>query len=357
MTRLPLKEQVLVITGATSGIGLATARLAARRGARVVLVGRDTRALERVADELNQRTPGRRVALGCAADVAVPEELEHVVKAAIAEFGTFHTWVNNAGVALYGRITDVPVEDQRRLFDVNVWGVVNGARAAVQHLAGQGGVIINVGSITSDMVIPLQGAYSASKHAVKAFTNGLRLEVEQAGLPIAVCLVKPSAIDTPFFDHARNYMAYEVEAPPPLYSPEVVARAILRCAERPAREVTVGGAGRAMTLGAALAPRLTDVYMKRLMFSAQQGAPADDLNWGNLEEPAGPHLARGRQSRAPLTRSAYTRAVLSDVGRAVPVVAAAAALTAAVGVWRTNSRQRDRADVSAEPRPLAHDYA
>jgi short-subunit dehydrogenase len=356
MKRTPINEQVLVITGATSGIGLATARLAVRRGARVVLVSRDAGALERVAGELNQGDPRRRVALGCAADVSFPEQLEQVVKAAEAQFGRFHTWVNNAGVAIYGRITDVPVDDQRRLFDVNVWGVVNGARAAVRHFAARRGVIINVGSIASDMAMPLQGAYSASKHAVKAFTNALRLEVDQAGLPIAVCLIKPSAIDTPFFDHARNYMAYDVEAPPPLYSPDVVARAILRCAVRPSREVTVGGAGRAMTLGAALAPRLSDLYMKRLMFQAQQGAPADDLHWGNLETPAGPYLEAGGHARAPMTRSAYTQAVLSDVGRAVPVVAAAAALTAAVGLWRTN-RRHDRAYADGSPRPLAHDYA
>jgi short-subunit dehydrogenase len=356
MKRTPLAEQVLVITGATSGIGLATARLAARRGARVVLVGRDTAALDRIADELNQRTPQRRVALGCAADVADASQVDHVVKAAEATFGAVHTWVNNAGVSIYGRITDVPVEDMKRLFDTNVWGVVNGARAAIRHFGTRGGVIVNVGSIVSDLVLPLQGAYSASKHAVKAFTNTLRVEVEQAGLPIALCLVKPSAIDTPFFEHARNYMAYRVEAPPPLYSPDVVARAILKCAERPVREVTVGGAGRAMTLGATLAPRLADVYMKRMMFRAQQGPPVDDLQWGNLEAPSAPHLAAGRQSRAPMARSAYTRAMLSDVGRALPLVATAAALTAAYGLLR-GGRDADLADGSASPQPLAHDYA
>lgn len=356
MKRTSVAEQVLVITGATSGIGLATARLAARRGARVVLVGRDTAALDRIADELNQRAPERRVALGCAADVGDALQVEHVVKAAEATFGAIHTWVNNAGVSIYGRVTDVPVEDMKRLFDTNVWGVVNGARAAVRHFGTRGGVIVNVGSIVSDLVLPLQGAYSASKHAVKAFTNVLRVEVEQAGLPIAVCLVKPSAIDTPFFEHARNYMAYRVEAPPPLYSPEVVARAILRCAERPVREVTVGGAGRAMTLGAALSPRLTDMVLKRMMFRAQQGPPVDDLHWGNLDETAGPHLEAGRQSRTPLSRSAYTRAMLSDVGRAMPLVATAAALTAAYGLLRSG-RTVDLADGSARPRPMAHDYA
>lgn len=335
MKRTPINEQVLVITGATSGIGLATARLAVRRGARVFLVGRDTDALDRVAGELNGAARGRRAALACAADVSDAEQVERAVVAAVAEFGAFHTWVNNAGVSIYGRITDVPVADQRRLFDVNVWGVVNGARAAVRHFGDRGGVLINVGSITSDVAIPLQGTYSASKHAVKAFTNVLRLEVEQAGLPVAVCLVKPSAIDTPLFDHARNYMAYEVAAPRPVYSPDVVARAILRCAERPAREVVVGGVGRAITLGAAASPRVADLYMKRLMFRAQQGAPAAELRWGNLEQPAAPHLAEGRQSRSPLARSAYTQAVLSDLSRAVPAVAAAAALTAAVGLWRT----------------------
>jgi short-subunit dehydrogenase len=352
----PIEQQVLVITGATSGIGLATARLAVRKGARVVLVARDTAALERVAAELNQRDTTRRMALPCAADVSIAAQVDGVAQAAMEEFGGIHTWINNAGVALYGRIVDVPVEDQRRLFDVNVWGLVNGACTAVRHFGTRGGTLINVGSITSDLPVPLQGAYTASKHAVKAFTNVLRLEVEQAGLPVAVCLVKPSAIDTPFFDHARNYMPYAVEAPAPLYAPDVVARAILRCAERPTREVVVGGAGRAMTLGAALAPRLADAYLKRVMFRAQQGAPMDDLHWGNLDAPSGPHVAAGRQSRAPLGSSAYTRAVLSDVGRAVPLVATAAALTAAVRLLRPDRRSR-RIEGPAAPRPLAHDYA
>ena len=355
MTRTPLHEQVIVITGATSGIGLATARLAVQRGARVVLVGRDTDALERIADELNRRDQKRQVALGCAADVADSTQVTHVVKAAETTFGVIHTWINNAGVSIYGRVTDVPVEDQRRLFDVNVWGVVNGSRTAVQHFASRGGVIINIGSITSDTAYPLQGAYSASKHAVKAFTNALRIEVEQAGLPIAVCLVKPSAIDTPLFDHARNYMAYAVEVPQPVYSPDVVARAILRCAERPTREVTIGG-GRAIGLAAALAPRLSDVFMRRTMFRAQQGEPLDDLQWGNLEEPIGPHLAAGRRNLATRRNSTYTRAMLSDVGRAVPVVAAAAALTAAVTVWRNGRGARD-ASSTMDMRPLAHEFA
>jgi short-subunit dehydrogenase len=356
MRRTPLQDQVIVITGATSGIGLATARMAVQRGARVVLVGRDTDALERIANELNRRDPRRQMALGCAADVADATQITHVVKVAETTFGAIHTWINNAGVAIYGRITDVPVEDQRRLFDVNVWGVVNGSRAAVQHFARRGGVIINIGSITSDTAFPLQGAYSASKHAVKGFTNALRIEVEQAGLPIAVCLVKPSAIDTPFFDHARNYMAYAVEVPRPVYSPDLVARAILRCAERPIREVTVGGAGRALTLGAALAPRLSDVFMRRAMFRAQQGEPLDDLQWGNLEQPIGPHLAAGRRT-VTSGGSPYTRAMLSDVGRAVPVVAAAAALTAAVSLWRHGRGRPSDAAGMMSARPLAHDYA
>jgi short-subunit dehydrogenase len=357
MARTPLREQVIVITGATSGIGLATARMAVRHGARVVLVGRDTDALESVANELNQRDPGRQVALGCAADVADEHQVAHIVKAAEATFGAIHTWVNNAGVSVYGRVTDVPLEDQRRLFDVNVWGVVNGSRAAVQHFATRGGVIINIGSIASDAALPLQGAYSASKHAVKGFTNTLRLEVEEAGLPIAVCLVKPASIDTPFFDHARNYMPYAVEVPSPVYSPDVVARAILRCAVRPTRELTVGGAGRALTLSAALAPRLSDALMRRTMFSAQQGDPIDDLQWGNLDEPIGPHLAAGRRRAQPRQHSTYTSAMLSDMGRAVPMVATAAALTAAVSVWRHTRTRRAESPRPYDDRPGTHDYA
>ena len=259
----PLAEQVLVITGATSGIGLATARLAAERGARVVLAARDEGELREAAQRVREAggDGGGRVA-DAVADVAEPDDVREIVETAERAFGGFDSWINNAGVSIYGEIEQVPREDARRLFDTNYWGVVNGSLAAVPTLRRRGGVLVNVGSVLSDRAIPLQGHYCASKHAVKGFTEALRMELEKDGAPVAVVLVKPSAIDTPYTEHARNLMDVEPTNPAPVYAPEVVAHAILDCCERPQRDVVVGAGGPLVGGFGTVAPRLADRYME-----------------------------------------------------------------------------------------------
>jgi NAD(P)-dependent dehydrogenase (short-subunit alcohol dehydrogenase family) len=312
----PLSEQVIVITGATSGIGLTTAQMAAERGARVVLSARNEQDLREACDGIRER--GGR-ATGKVADVADEWAMEDLARHAVSEFGRIDTWVNNAGVSIYGRLTEVPLEDKRRLFDVNFWGVVHGCRVALPHLRRRGGALINIGSVVSDRAIPLQGIYSASKHAVKAYTDTLRMELEQDGVPVSVTLVKPAAIDTPYPEHARNYMEQEAALPPPVYRPEEVAHAILAAAEKPVREITVGGGGRAMALMGMLAPRVTDLYMERTMFTQQQ-KDEPDTPGDSLETPGRGGRRRGDHEGYVMKRSAYTRAMLSDVARVLPVV-------------------------------------
>ena len=324
-----LRDQVLVITGASSGIGLTTAEMAVARGARVVMAARSGPELARAADRLN-RERGRECALAVAIDVSDPNAAERIAERAQDAFGGIDTWINNAGVSVYGRIVDVPLADMRRVFETNFWGTVNGCRVALGVLRERGGVIINVGSVVSDFAVPLQGIYSASKHAVKGFTDALRMEVEAAGWPIAVTLVKPGPIDTPYTEHARNYMEHEAKHQPPVYSPEEVAHAILRCAERPVRDVVVGGGSRMMTAIATMAPRLADLYMERTAFAAQQRSdrPANDDD--SLFEPSRESRRRGNYPGRVMRRSTYTRAVLSDVGRAAPLVAIGALIAASV---------------------------
>ncbi|MDP3490147.1 MAG: SDR family oxidoreductase [Phenylobacterium sp.] len=253
----PLSEQVIVITGASSGIGLATARRAAKAGAAVVLAARNEGALKTIAEEINA-AGGRAHAV--AGDVGDPAQVEAIARAAIARFGGFDTWINDAGVGLYGDLQTVPLEDHERVFRTNYFGVVNGSLEAVKHLKGRrsGGAIINLGSVLSDVSVPMMGAYSASKHAVKGFTDALRMELARAKAPISVTLIKPSSISTPFADHARNYMDKAPRVPPPVYAPEVVADAILHAAQNPIRHVTVGSGGRQMVLLGGGAPRLAD---------------------------------------------------------------------------------------------------
>lgn len=320
-----VSDQVIVITGASSGIGLATAEMAVERGARVVLAARSGNELHEVVSRLNR--DGTR-ATSIAADVADEAAVERIADHAMSEFGGFDTWVNNAGISVYGRLVDVPMADKRRVFETNFWGLVYGCKAAVRRLRTHGGALINIGSVVSEFALPLQGIYSASKHAVKGYTDALRMELEAEGAPIAVTLIKPGAIDTPFPEHARKYMAEQAKHAPPVYPPEEVAHAILRCAERPMREVVVGGGPRLQIAMAGVAPRLTELYMERTAMSQQrrndEQANMDDALYAPSHDPR----RRGRQPGHVMRSSAYTRAMVSDAARAVPFIALGIAVAA-----------------------------
>lgn len=235
----PLHQQTLVITGASSGMGLATARRAAAAGASVFLGARDEEALKRICAEINA---GGGNADFMVVDVASEEGVNGLAEGAVKRFGGFDTWVNVAGVCLVGPFKDVLMTDHRRLFEVNYWGVVYGSLAAARHFRTRGGsgALINVGSATSDIPLPYAGAYSASKFAVKAFTNVLRMELRQEKLPVSVTLIKPGAVDTPFLDNARTTLGNATRMTPPRYTPRVVADAILNAAQHPRREIVIG---------------------------------------------------------------------------------------------------------------------
>lgn len=272
-----LDQQTLVITGASSGIGLTTAREAVAAGAAVVLVARNEEALKTITNEL--RAQGGRVAYAVA-DVGVQEDIEGVVQTALSEFGGFDTWVNDAGVGIYGDLMDIPIDEHERLFQTNYWGVVFGSRAAVQHFrTAGGGTLINIGSINSDFAIPLLSAYAASKHAVKGFTDGLRMELRHDGTPVSVTLIKPSGIGTPFPVHARNHMESDPQVAPPVYAPEVVARAILHAATHQVRDITVGASGRMMVGAAVSMPKLADRFFAWSMPKVQKtGKPRTEAD-------------------------------------------------------------------------------
>src|SRR6185369_11115057 len=262
-----LSDQVMVITGASSGIGFVTARLAAKRGARLVLNARNEDALDRVVEEIND---AGGEAIYVAGDVGNFDDVHKIGAEAIRHFGGFDTWVNNAGVSIYGAVLDQSLEDHRRLFETNYWGTVHGSMVACDHLKQHGGALINVGSVLSDVAIPIQGTYCATKHAVKGYTDALRLELEEQSAPISVTLIKPSAIDTPYTRHAKNLMPVEPQNPAPVYAPDLVAEAILHCAEHPERDLYVGGGGKMLAEAGHLAPRLTDKMMEAMMFDMQK---------------------------------------------------------------------------------------
>lgn len=323
----PLAEQVMVITGASSGIGLATARAAAAANARLVLAARNAAALGTVADELNQ---AGHHAIHVVADVARREDVQRIAEVARDRFGGFDTWVNNAGLSIWGRLEDVSERDHRHLFDINFWGLVNGSLIALQHLKANGGAIINVGSAASDAALPLQGMYSASKHAVKGFTDALRMELQEQHAPVSLSLIKPTSTDTPFPQHARNYTGREPKLPAPMYTPDEVARAILYAAEHPVRDLYVGGTARAYGVMSFHAPRLFDWFGSRIAVHQQlRDEPPRDPE-GALHRPGPGGSERGDPGRFVFRRSLYTRASMNPrVTRSVLGTMGAAA----VGWW------------------------
>ena len=312
VTLKPLDEQVLVITGATSGIGLTTARIAARRGASVVLAARSADALKQLAEEI-VREGGH--AIPVVADVSREADVRAIAEQALAAYGRIDSWVNNAGVGLYGRTEEVSVEDMRRLFETNFWGVVYGSREALRHLKQSGGAIINVGSEVSERSVPLQGMYCASKHAIKGFTEALRMELEDEGAPVSVTLIKPGQIDTPFTVNARNYLASEPHHVPPVYAPDAVARAILHSAEKPVRDVFVGGGGRVVAALGHLAPGLTDRLMEATVIPGTPSGriPRRTRDKSALDVPSEALSERGNYEGFVQKVSLYTEARLHPV--------------------------------------------
>jgi len=283
----PLKEQVIVITGASSGIGLATAESAAKQGAKVVLAARSGKTLDEVASRINS-SGGQAVAVTC--DVADRGQVDAVARAAVERFGRIDTWANVAGLAIYGRLDEVRDEDSRRLFDINFWGVVYGSLVALPHLKKQGGALINVGSEVSEAVVPILGMYSASKHAVKGFTDALRLEIERVDkAPVSVTLIQPTAVDTPFDEHARNYMDQEADLPSPMIDPQQVADAILSAAVKPARDVKVGMMAKMNTFMSKNLPGIADRMAAKQVQNLQRDEP--------VKEPAGTLYTPGEAGR------------------------------------------------------------
>lgn len=289
----PLNQQVIVITGASSGIGLATAQDAARAGARVVLAARSGDVLEAIVATLEKQG---HEAIHVVADVAERGQVQRIADAAIERFGRIDTWANVAGVTIYGKLDEVLDADSRRLFDVNFWGMVHGSLVALPHLRRHGGALINVGSEASEVAVPLQGMYSASKHAVKGFTDALRIEVEQLDqAPVSITLIQPTAVNTPLPDKARNYLEHQPKLPTPQLDPHRVASAILQAAVTPTRDLKVGMMATLDVAIEKMVPALADrVAVLQVPRQQRDEAPRDAQ--GNLHRAHGDGIVYGRGS-------------------------------------------------------------
>ena len=324
-----LEGKVAVVTGASSGIGRATALELARRGARVVAAARRLEALESVAGECR--------ALGVEA-VAVPTDtgneaaVDALARSAVERFGRIDVWVNNAATSIYGRIEDTDTSPVRRLIDVNILGCLYGARAALRVFREQGsGTLVDVASMLGKVAGPWQGHYAMTKHAIVAMDEALRIELQDAP-DIHVCTVMPAAIDTPFYGHAANYMGRRPKPPGPVYPTEAVATTIAGLVEHPRREVYVGSVGGLTSAVRRISPGLYESIYGRILKRDQfldEPAPRTD---GILWEPVESHAATdgGWRDRMPY--------------RAVPSRRAAAGVLAALSAlgvagWAARGRR------------------
>ena len=266
--------RVVVITGASSGIGRATAYAFAERGDHLVLAARRAERLEELAEEC--RALGAE-ALPVPTDMTDEAQVRALAGRALAHFGRIDVWFNNAGVGVFGRFEDIPSAVWRRVIETNLFGYVHGARAVMPVFRRQGhGVLIQNASIAGLTAKPDSTAYAASKFAVRGFSEALRQEVlDDPG--IRICTLLPAVIDTPFFQHAANYSHHRVRAAPPVYRPEKVARAVLDLAERPRAETVIGGFGHFGVVLKRLAPPSVSTWLSgRLLnagFLAREASP------------------------------------------------------------------------------------
>lgn len=309
----PLNEQVVVVMGASSGIGRATALGFAARGATVVCSARDERGLATLVEEI--RDKGGR-ALAFTAEVADASQMKNVADCAVQTLGRIDTWVHLAAVTLYARFEDTSPAEFARVIEVNLLGQIHGALAALPHLRRAGrGSLVCVSSVEGIVPLPFQSAYAASKHGVVGFLDSLRLELQREGVPINVTNILPSAINTPLFQKALTRLGVEPRPTPPVYAPELVSRAILHAASHEARDIVIGGGGKGLLLARRISPYLTDALLRtRVGFESQltdRRKSPDAPN--NLFKPSLARYARieGDYSAEALRRSLYTQLALS----------------------------------------------
>jgi short-subunit dehydrogenase len=331
-----LEDRVVVVTGASSGIGRATTELLAEGGATVVAVARREEPLRQLAarypDEGQKVTRGKVTGTVVArpADVTDAEAIAQIARDTVADFGRLDAWVNNASVNQYGRFEELPIDEWRRVVEINLFGYVHGARAAIPHFREQGkGVLINVSSVLGKVPSPLQSAYIASKFGVDGFSAALRQELQDVP-GVTVSTVMPGPVDTPLFEHAANRTGYRITPPAPTVDASRVAIAIANNIHRPRPEVPVGISTRPALLGRRLMPKKTERLAAPASSAAHLTDEPSECTAGNVMEPVaqGAEVSGGwKPARAGTPRRTL----------------AIAAVAGAVGATLRNSRSRARA--------------
>src|SRR3954449_1331975 len=281
----PVSEQVVVVTGASSGLGRAIARAAAERGAKVVVTGRNEEALSNAVAEIER---AGSEGLSVPADCTQQDQVERVVAQAIERFGRIDTYVANAIVTVYAEAERLTPDELRRVIDVNFFGTVYGYWASLPHLRAAKGTFLHISSALAYRGIPLQAAYCSSKAGLRAFFESARVEEQKAGTGVDISLVLPGAINTPQFDRDRQKIGYQPQPVPPIYQPEPYAEAVLHCMERPIRELPVSWGAQKLLWGQKLAPRAGDWVLRRNGWKGAHRARGHSDNPGARPPPPSP---------------------------------------------------------------------
>jgi len=306
MRKKPIQDQVVVVTGASSGIGRAIARAAGERGAKVVVAARGTDGLAGAVDEIER---AGSEALAVEGDLAGQEENEELVRRAVERFGRIDTFVANAIVTVYAEVEQLEPDELRRVFDVNFFGVAHGYWAALPALKESRGTFLHISSALAYRGIPLQAAYCSSKAACRTFLESARVELQKHGHDVAISLVLPGAANTPQFDRDRQKVGKQPQPVPPIYQPEIYADAAMHCAEHPIRELPVSWGAQKLLWGQKLSPRAGDWMLRRMAWEEQttgEDKPLDspDNLFGWLPGDPGAHGRFDEESKAS---SVWTR--------------------------------------------------
>lgn len=337
-----LKEQVVVLVGASSGIGRVTARQFAAAGARVVVAARSEEGLQTVVDEI-VNAGGKAVMQ--VADVTDLAQVEALAAYAVESYGTIDTWVHLAGVGIAAEHQTITTEEFRKVLDINVVGMFHGVRAAIPHMRERGGAFIGIGSVESTVAFPFHSAYAASKHAVAGLLDGVRIELMHEGVPVSVTNIRPAAIDTPFFEREPTKLGVQPNPPPPVYRPEDVASAILHAATRPVRDLYVGGGGRIFSALKTIAPAIADRLIAATQWDIQKtDEPKGREARSGLE---GPDHSLDRDTGNWHGRPSIYTWIRTNPKTSLALAAAAVGATAAI-VHEVAEKQRERDTIKGQ---------
>jgi NAD(P)-dependent dehydrogenase (short-subunit alcohol dehydrogenase family) len=330
----PINQQVVVIFGASSGIGRLAALEFAQAGAKVMVSARSQGGLQSLVQEI-QATGGQAFAV--AADAADFGQVKALADKTIEKYGRIDTWIHSAAALLFATVEKTEPEEYKRLLEVNLLGQIYGAKAALPHLKKQGGALIHISSVEAYRTAPFQSAYGASKHGLNGFIKALRVELAHDQVPVSVTQILPAAINTPIYDKARNKMDFKVRPVPPVYHPQVVVDTVLYAAENPVKDLVAGGAGLGVVFAERISPRLTDWFTEEIGYAGQKSdEPELEEFEGNLFEPLNRFdTVEGSYSDEQIKSDPYTWLETRPKAKTALVLALTGGLVGGILAWKS----------------------